>query len=149
VSEEPAAACAVNPKSVAAGTLITVVALVIAWLASPVAPTAWTSGPTVTAHGRITLIDLNGKAFTILGANGTQEFHVTSDTVIRIGTAHRIAFVDLARFLGANCTVLSADTGEYQDASRIELFLEPASAPTQEDHARSNGSAGTVNRGSR
>ena len=111
-----------NPKSVATGTVITVVALIIAWLASPMAPKAWTSGPTVRAQGQITVVDPDSKSFTILGPNGTQEFHVTSDTVIRIRSKHRIAFLDLAQFLGASCTVLSVDTGEYQDASWIELF---------------------------
>jgi hypothetical protein len=120
-------------KSLARGIVMTVVALTISWLAYPRPPEARTTGPTVTAEGRIVQVDLDGESFTILGPQGTQEFHVTSNTIIELGGTERIAFADLRRFSGTNCTVFSADTGESQDASRVTVLVMPAVASTPKD----------------
>jgi len=150
-----AAAGVMTSKTAVSGTIIAIVVLAVAWLAYPGAPAAWTTGPAVTAEGRIVLLDLDAKSFTILGRQGTQEFHVRSDTAIDVGGTRRIAFTDLPRFIGTNCTVLSADTGESQDASRVQLQLPllpaRASAPKDVRYRTSyrTGSVGTMDRGSR
>jgi hypothetical protein len=119
-----------NRKSIVSGTVITCVVLAVAWVACPGTPVASTTGPAVTAQGRLVLIDLERTSFTILGPEGTQEFHVTSDTVMDLDGAQRIQFADLEHFFGAACTVQSVDTGDDQDATRVTLVLAPATAST-------------------
>jgi len=115
----------IRGKIVANGTVITVAALAAAWLGSMGAP-ATSTGPTVEAQGVIISVDTDASSFTISGPQGTQEFDVTSDTVIDLRGAERIAFGDLPRFIGIASTVLSADTGGQQSARRVSLLVMPA-----------------------
>jgi hypothetical protein len=120
-----------NKKSIISGTVITCVVLTVAWVVCPGSPVAsTTTGPAVTAKGRIVLINPERNSFTILGPEGTQEFHVAADTVMDLGGAQRIEFADLEHFFGAECTVQSVDTGDDQDATRVTLVLAPATAST-------------------
>ena len=83
-------------------------------------------GPTVETQGVIASIDPDASSFTMAGPQGTQEFVVTSDTVIDIGRGERIGFRDLAKFVGVAGIVRSADTGAYQYASRVTVLAMPA-----------------------
>lgn len=115
----------IRGKSVVGGIAIAVVTLAIAWLHSVGGPPTNTQGPTVEAHGILVSVDSDAGAFTFAGASGTQEFYVTPDTVIELGKTERIPFRDLAHFIGTTGVVLSADTGERQDANRITLLVMP------------------------
>jgi len=113
-------------KTVARGVFIAAVALSAAWLRSPAAPVSFEMGPTVETQGVIASIDPDTGSFTIAGPQGTQEFFVTSSTVIDVGRGEQIAFRDLAKFVGTGGIVRSADTGAYQYASRVTILAMPA-----------------------
>lgn len=115
----------IHGRSVVGGIAIAIVTLAIAWLHSVGGPTKDTQGPTIKATGILVSVDPDTGAFTIAGAAGTQEFYVTPDTVIELGRTERIAFRDLAHFIGTTSIVLSADTGARQDANRVTLLVMP------------------------
>jgi hypothetical protein len=114
----------IRRKSVAGGIAISLIGLSGAWL-HPVVPETIRMGPAVEAEGVLASVDSDAGAFTISGANGTQEFYVTPATIIELGRTERIAFQDLGRFIGTASVVMSADTGARQDASRVTLLVMP------------------------
>ena len=112
-------------RSAVKGIVIAAVTLAIAWLHSPGAPARETGGPAIEAQGILVSVDSDAGAFTIAGEAGTQEFYVTPDTIIELGRAKRVAFRDLANFIGTAGVVRSADTGARQDANRVTLLVMP------------------------
>jgi hypothetical protein len=112
-------------RSAVKGIVIAAVTLAIAWLHSVGAPARETGGPAIEAQGILVSVDSDAGAFTIAGEAGTQEFYVTPDTIIELGRAKRVAFRDLANFIGTAGVVRSADTGARQDANRVTLLVMP------------------------
>jgi hypothetical protein len=112
-------------SSVAKGIVIAAVTLAVAWLHSAGVPARETGGPAIEAQGILVSVDSDAAVFTIAGEAGTQEFYVTPDTIIELGRAKRVAFRDLANFIGTASVVLSADTGARQDATRVTLLVMP------------------------
>ena len=112
-------------RSAVKGIVIAAVTLAIAWLHSAGAPARETGGPAIEAQGILVSVDSDAEVFTIAGEAGTQEFNVTPDTIIELGRAKRVAFRDLANFIGTASVVLSADTGARQDATRVTLLVMP------------------------
>lgn len=112
-------------RSAVRGIVIAAVTLAIAWLHSAGAPARETGGPAIEAQGILVSVDSDAGAFTIAGEAGTQEFYVTPDTIIELGRAKRVAFRDLANFIGTAGVVRSADTGARQDAHRVTLLIMP------------------------
>jgi len=132
-------------KTAANGIVITMVVLAVAWLGSSGAPVTPATGPTVKTEGIIISVDPDASSFTVSGPQGTQEFDVTSDTVIDLGGTEHIAFDALQRFVGVDSIVLSADTGAQQNARSVTLLVMPARATTQpgaRDHAKPVGAIG-------
>lgn len=112
-------------RSAVKGIVIAVVTLAIAWLHSAGGPARETGGPAIEAQGILVSVDSDAGAFTIAGEAGTQEFYVTPDTIIELGRAKRVAFRDLANFIGTAGVVRSADTGARQEANRVTLLVMP------------------------
>jgi hypothetical protein len=115
----------IRGRSAVNGIVIAAATLAIAWLHSVGGPAQEPAGPTIEAHGTLVSVDPDGEVFTVAGAAGTQEFYVTPDTVLELGRTERIAFRDLANFIGTTSVVLSADTGAHQDANRVTLLVMP------------------------
>src|SRR5215472_13809051 len=97
-------------KTMARGILIAALALTAAWLRSPAPQVNSGMGPDIETQGVIASIDPDANSFTMAGPQGTQEFYVTGNTVIDIGRGERIAFRELAKFVGIAGIVRSADT---------------------------------------